>query len=139
YTAKARSRCLPKVMGLAKCLMLQNFRLAIHMIDEQQWILRNTIIWHKPNCMPSSIKDRFTVDYEPIFFFTKSKKYWFEIQREPHTTPPHGYVPYEEARGKSWHSHRDDKTVGAGQKNIRCQHPLGRNKRSVWKIATKPY
>lgn len=66
-----------------KSLILQAHRLAICMIDEQHWILRNTLIWWKPNCMPSSIKDRFTVDYEPIFFFTKSKKYYFEQQFEP--------------------------------------------------------
>ena len=53
-----------------KCLTMQAHRLTIRMIDEQKWVLRNTIIWHKPNCMPSSVKDRFTVDYEPIFFFT---------------------------------------------------------------------
>ena len=65
-----------------KCLMLQAHRLAIRMVDEQGWILRNQIIWHKPNVMPSSVKDRFTVDFEPIFFFSKSKKYWFEQQFE---------------------------------------------------------
>ena len=46
------------------------------------WILRNTIIWKKPNCMPSSVTDRFTVDFEPLFFFVKSKKYYFEQQYE---------------------------------------------------------
>jgi len=51
-----------------KSLLMQAHRLAIRMIDEQGWILRNQIIWHKPNCMPSSVKDRFTVDFEPIFF-----------------------------------------------------------------------
>src|SRR3990167_4221203 len=71
------------IPGYEKSLLLQAHRLVIRMIDEQGWILRNTIIWHKPNCMPSSVKDRFTVDYEPIFFFTKSKKYWFERQFEP--------------------------------------------------------
>jgi len=38
-----------------KCLYLQNFRLIIRMIDEQGWILRNTIIWHKLNHMPSCL------------------------------------------------------------------------------------
>jgi DNA modification methylase len=46
------------------------------------WALRNTIIWHKPNCMPSSVKDRFTVDYEYLFFFSKSEKYYFNQQKE---------------------------------------------------------
>ena len=57
-------------------------RFAIEMTN-RGWILRNTIIWHKPNCMPSSIKDRFTVDFEYVFFFVKNKKYWFETQYEP--------------------------------------------------------
>ena len=57
-------------------------RFAIEMCN-RGWILRNEIIWHKPNCMPQSVKDRFTVDFEKIFFFVKSKKYYFETQYEP--------------------------------------------------------
>lgn len=43
------------------------------------WILRNTIIWKKPNPMPSSAKDRFTVDFEYVFFFVKSNKSQYYI------------------------------------------------------------
>lgn len=57
-------------------------RFAIAMTDAG-WILRNEIIWWKRNCMPSSVKDRFTVDFEKLFFFVKSKKYYFEQQLEP--------------------------------------------------------
>jgi len=64
-----------------KCLLQIPSRFAIEMCN-RGWILRNEIIWHKPNCMPSSVKDRFTVDFEKIFFFTKSKKYYFETQYE---------------------------------------------------------
>lgn len=53
------------------CMIPQRF--AIEMIN-RGWILRNTIIWHKPNCMPESAKDRFTVDFEYIYFFAKSNK-----------------------------------------------------------------
>lgn len=56
-------------------------RFSIEM-QNRGWILRNIIIWHKNNCMPSSVKDRFTVDFEYLFFFTKSKKYFFETQYE---------------------------------------------------------
>ncbi len=56
-------------------------RFSIEM-QNRGWILRNKIIWHKPNCMPSSVTDRFTVDFEEIFFFVKNKKYWFEQQFE---------------------------------------------------------
>jgi len=55
-----------------KCLMLQNYRLIFKMIDQQGWILRNTIIWHKPNAMPSSVKDRFSNSYEPVFMLVKN-------------------------------------------------------------------
>lgn len=64
---------------VSKCLVLQNYRLVLRMIDEQGWILRNNIVWYKPNHMPSSAKDRFTNAYEPVFFFSKSKKYSFDL------------------------------------------------------------
>lgn len=72
----------PKEYGLPnKSLCNIPARFSIEM-QNRGWILRNVIIWHKPNCMPSSVKDRFTVDFEYIFFFVKNKKYFFETQYE---------------------------------------------------------
>ena len=53
-------------------------RFEIEMKDNRGWIHRNTVIWYKKNCMPSSANDRFTIDFEYVFFFTKSNKtqYW---------------------------------------------------------------
>lgn len=68
---KKTSRGLP-----SKCLMQIPSRVAIALCA-RGWILRNEIIWHKPNCMPSSVTDRFTMDYEKIFFLTKSTRYYF--------------------------------------------------------------
>ena len=53
------------------------------------WIARNHIIWTKNNCMPSSVKDRFTNKWESVFFFSKNKKYYFDLDavREPTITP----------------------------------------------------
>jgi len=62
-----------------KSLDMQNYRLAISMIDEQGWILRNTVVWHKTNAQPSSVKDRFNNLYEPVFFFVKSPHYYFDL------------------------------------------------------------
>ena len=62
-----------------KCLVLQNWRLVLRMIDEQGFILRNCVIWEKPNHMPSSIKDRLTNSYEPVFFLVKSLRYFFDL------------------------------------------------------------
>jgi len=127
-----------KVAGYQKCLLLQNFRLVQRMIDEQSWILRNILIWHKPNAMPSSVKDRFSVDFEPVFFFSKSRKYFFEQQFEPYTEPLNRWRGNElKASGKSiW-----DEGTGQSTYRDRNMRPNvnGRNKRCVWSIPTKPF
>ena len=53
-------------------------RFMVAMIDDG-WILRNHVIWHKPNRKPSSAKDRFTQSYESIFFFTAQSDYYFNM------------------------------------------------------------
>ncbi len=59
-------------------------RLKIALINND-FICRNEIIWYKPNCMPSSADDRFTNDFEKLYFFSLGKKYYFEQQFEPFT------------------------------------------------------
>jgi len=63
-----------------KSMMMQNERLIIKMIDNQKWILRNRIIWNKPNAMPSSVTDRFSNKYESVYMLTKDKNYWFDLE-----------------------------------------------------------
>lgn len=110
-------------------------RFAIAMTDAG-WILRNEIIWHKPNCMPSSVEDRFTVDFEKMFFFTKSKKYYFEPQLEVGIKPK-GRVEKVDT-GKRFGEHGPD--ASSANRNGRTYTYTGkRNKRCVWAIATKPY
>lgn len=65
-----------------KSLAMIPNRFAIEMVN-RGWILRNELIWHKPNCMPESVKDRFTNDYEKLLFFTKNSRYYFKQQFEP--------------------------------------------------------
>ena len=133
----------------SKCLIMIPQRFAIEMVNHG-WILRNTIIWHKPNCMPSSVKDRFTVDFEYVFFFSKKKKYYFERQLEPHTTKenrPDGIVrertygyntEYPEVRRglkkgpvQTGNEQRHNKNINYGKQ--------GRNKRTVWTICPQPF
>ena len=68
-----------------KCLIGIPWRVALAMIDEG-WILRNAIIWHKPNPMPSSVKDRLNNTYEFVFHFVKSPQYYYDLDaiRENH-------------------------------------------------------
>lgn len=113
-----------------KSLIQAPFMFALEMIA-RGWTCRNTIIWHKPNAMPSSIKDRFTVDFEYVFFFTQQEQYDFVQQFEPLRMP-------------------NAKTVNAPQKHEgygnptysgfeydATKHTQGRNKRCVWSINTK--
>lgn len=48
-------------------------------LQDDGWILRNAIVWHKPNAMPESVTDRLSCRYEPFFLFTKSQKYHFDL------------------------------------------------------------
>lgn len=70
-----------------KCMACIPERVLFAMLDDG-WILRNKIVWHKRNPMPSSVKDRFTQTWEYLYFFTKSKKYYFDLDavRQPHKT-----------------------------------------------------
>lgn len=60
-------------------------RFKILMIDNG-WICRNDIIWHKPNAIPQSVKNRFSNDYERVLMFSKSKQYKFNTQYEERKT-----------------------------------------------------
>lgn len=126
------------IAGYEKSLLLQAHRLAIGMVDRQGWILRNAVIWWKPNVMPASAKDRFTVDYEPVFFFTKSKSYWFEQQFEPYTEPLNRWGGEKlEANG---HSPWDNATGQPAFRNLILRpNLLGRTKRCIWRIPTRRY
>lgn len=66
---------------LEKSLALIPQRFVIEM-NKRGWLVRNQIIWHKPNAMPQPVTDRFVNDYEIIFMFTKQKHYKFNLLKE---------------------------------------------------------
>lgn len=112
-------------------------------MQNRGWIRRNTIIWHKPNCMPSSVKDRFTVDFEYVYFFSKKPRYYFEQQHEDALESSQKRYEYglrsvygdkEKYGGKESNSMCDCERMGDFVSN-----PTKRNMRTVWKITTKPY
>ncbi len=57
-------------------------------LQEDGWLLRNDCIWHKPNSMPASVKDRLSNTFEHIFHFVKKERYYYNLDaiREPHKT-----------------------------------------------------
>ena len=126
----------------AKSLCQIPSRVALEMTN-RGWILRNEIIWHKPNCMPSSVKDRFTVDFEKFFFFVKSSRYYFAQQFEQlrnkdrltrRLLDPQGQR--KRKYGDKFISTLNPATAEASRLNM-LRH--GRNKRCVWSISTRPF
>jgi site-specific DNA-methyltransferase (adenine-specific) len=111
-------------------------------LQDDNWILRADIIWHKPNAMPSSVKSRPTVDHEYIFLFSKSSEYHYDADaiREPHVT----FSEQSKMRGGRNHFGKRNGTPeegkNAGNSNLhngrwdQAFHPAGRNKRTVWSI-----
>ncbi|MGI6124399.1 MAG: DNA-methyltransferase [Acetivibrionales bacterium] len=122
--------------NLNKSLLMIPERFAIGMIDAG-WILRNQIIWHKPNQMPSSAKDRFTVDFEKIFFFVKqSTGYYFEQQLEK------SIWAEQDNRSVNGASEGKGKTEQGNYSMQKCgSYTDGgmKNMRTVWSINTEPF
>jgi len=117
-----------------KCQLLLPHRFAIGWI-ERGWILRNDIIWAKPNGLPESVKDRFAKKHEYIFFFSKQQKYYFDLDavREPHKSSSIERVKH------SWNGHREKGSAFENMNVKRMLHPDGKNPGDVsdfWNINT---
>jgi DNA modification methylase len=74
---RAMSYRPPTPVGLKKKDLIGVAWMLAMKCQHDGWYLRNDIIWHKPNCQPESVKDRFTVAHEYLFLFSKSEQYLF--------------------------------------------------------------
>jgi DNA modification methylase len=106
------------------------------------WYLRQDIIWHKPNPMPESVRDRCTKAHEYIFLLSKSDRYFFdsEAMKEPAVGNASGAAASFKRNG----SKREQSIPGQGYGTHRPEredvaYNETRNRRSVWTVATKPY
>ena len=105
-------------------------------LQEDGWYLRQDIIWHKPNPMPESVKDRCTKNHEYIFLLSKSKKYYFDYESIKEDAV---YTDNRKGKGRLlYNGKRSEDTEKNGQ-NAFVKIDGKRNKRSVWTITTKPY
>ena len=95
------------------------------------WYLRQDIIWHKPNPMPESVKDRCTKAHEYIFLLSKSAKYYCDMEA----------VKELEVCGRKREPALHPDTISTNGNDGLCQRESNglRNKRSVWTVITKPY
>ncbi|MFN0132488.1 MAG: DNA methyltransferase [Phycisphaerales bacterium] len=102
-----------------KTLCLIPSRFALRMV-ESGWTLRNTIVWHKPNFLPASVRDRFACSWEPIYLFAKSERYFFDMDavRAPHRSANRA------GSSKRW------RIPGS-------YDPRGKNPGDVWLVATR--
>lgn len=152
---------------LRKQLLGIPWRLAFA-LQADGWWLRSDIIWAKPNPMPESVTDRPTKAHEYIFLLAKSERYYYDAEaiKEP---PAHSslkrWAQDTESQNGSFRANGGAKTngpmkaVGAPKKDKQRGHSrrhsgfndrwdqmtkaeqaaMGRNKRSVWEVATQPF
>ena len=127
-----------------KSLLLAPERLALRMVADG-WSLRNKVVWAKPNPMPTSVKDRLSCTWEVLYFFTKSERYFFDLDavRVPH----HGQRTKQRAPRVEWSVPLDWRGPSAGSNSgldlLKASglpgHPLGKNPGDVWTIPTAGY
>ncbi|AIG74414.1 Hypothetical protein AJAP_07510 [Amycolatopsis japonica] len=156
----ARAHDLPR-----KNLMGMPWRVAFA-LQEDGWILRNAIVWHKPNAMPESVRDRLSNRYEMLFLLTKQQKYFFDLDpiREPLARPEAvgesivigganegrygGIDATARRRGNSVYGKYRDTEPFAGKPHSDAMRPTGtqhtaahargKNPGDVWSITTRP-
>ena len=99
------------------------------------WYLRQDIIWHKPNPMPESVRDRCTKAHEYIFLLSKSERYFFDNESIKEVAK----VSSEGIRfgGQKYGDNADPKHATKSG-NVSKEYERA-NKRSVWTVPTKPY
>ena len=97
------------------------------------WYLRQDIIWHKPNPMPESVKDRCTKSHEYIFLLSKSPKYYFDNEAIKEDAKPDNSV---RDRDNTRLNNVPGRTRMSG---LKTNHYTKRNKRDVWSVTTRPY
>jgi DNA modification methylase len=152
---------LPRGAGLTaknigpKNLLGIPWRVAFALQDDG-WTLRNAVIWNKPNAMPESVTDRLSCRYEHLFLFSKSRRYWFDLDpiREPLLHPD----ALDGSRVFGGSNKADALTTGSAARRTGNRYgvarpwanseqgddhdaasPRGRNPGDVWTIATSPF
>jgi len=141
-----------------KDLMGMPWRLAFALQDFG-WYLRQDIIWHKPNPMPESVKDRCTKSHEYIFLLSKKPHYYFDYKaiQEPsiygaddrssrndlrRNTGMNHIAPKKDNRAGNgriaYEGKRTENNTSGGQESFVHIEDM-KNKRDVWTVTTKPY
>ncbi|MCK5127955.1 MAG: site-specific DNA-methyltransferase [candidate division Zixibacteria bacterium] len=136
YKNKPQRKLMPK------CLLMIPERLTWSLI-QNGWILRNKIIWFKPNSMPSSVKDRFNNKWEYLFLLSKNQKYYFDLDevREPVKDPDELRYRRELRKNKSYDLSNQWKSTRWGDKGSMSEEQIeaGKNPGDVFEINTQAF
>jgi DNA modification methylase len=102
------------------------------------WYLRQDIIWHKPNPMPESVRDRCTKAHEYIFLLSKSERYFYDAEA---VMEPVAASTIKRLSQPTLHQQEgSDRVPGKTNGNMKAVGRTDvRNRRSVWTVATRPY
>ena len=163
YNENKRGGARPQDIGLKpKDLVGAPWRVAFA-LQEAGWYLRQDIIWHKPNPMPESVRDRCTKSHEYLFLLTKSERYYWDAEamkeeavgQNLHDLTGPGYTAPGQTPNTGNRSRRDSfKRDGSKRAEVIPGQSVGthrpdrpeseydvftRNRRSVWTVATRPY
>ena len=127
-----------------KSLLLGPERLLLR-LQASGWIVRNKLIWAKPNPMPISVTDRLAASYEVVYVLAKQPLYFFDLDaiRVPHKSTVTAHTRPQKRRSKraDWLGPNGlgDRGLAAIKAEGRVGHPLGKNPGDVWMIATGGY
>ncbi len=111
-------------------------------LGQDGWIKRSTIIWHKPNPMPESVTDRPTKSHEYLFLLTKCASYFYDAEAIKENVGVESRMAASFRDGGVYTNNRSFDNAGGKEKATHGDGEAslnGRNKRSVWTIATQPY
>ncbi len=112
------------------------------------WYLRSDIVWAKPNALPESVRDRPSRNHEYLFLLARSERYFYDSVaiQEPCQSGPSDIRKMLESLPRIGGKHkllRDPLAKASAATNLGQRravgHPDGRNRRTVWTVATAPY
>jgi site-specific DNA-methyltransferase (adenine-specific) len=104
------------------------------------WILRQDIIWHKPNPMPESVRDRCTKAHEYLFLLSKQARYYYDREAVREEPKPHNAGKMRAPKCGPNRPKYDSLASNSGNVSEKKYDEIkGANRRSVWTVNTKPY
>jgi site-specific DNA-methyltransferase (adenine-specific) len=120
-------------------------------LAERGWIVRNKVVWAKPNPMPASVTDRLTASWEPMYFLVRSRRYFFDLDaiRVPHRSRLRRSGRRRGPKPRRPNSGRPAAWAGplagdqSGLDRLKASgvpgHPLGKNPADVWMMAKSSF